>query len=782
MADNRVFQFVRQNGILKLKQEAVPGVPESLFPVTHTIDLLELKSEGKTVGLKAPSLSTSYQLCLPIDGGTTGQILTTDGEQLSWSNTSSAGSTGVLVGGLITINADPTKFDVSDGNGTIFDTTTMTATKVSWSGLTAQSTVYVGDETFISLDSTGSVVYSASLPTNSGVRDNIYLGQIVHLDQINILATLGEQMTLLSSTNQIRDFMQAVGQLKVSGNLCNSNSLLTVAKSAGELLKFGGNYGVDKDNPHLPTSGALDTNAGGTFSYRWQDSTQRTTLVDIEPNEYDDGNGESAPGSVGTNKWTVQRLFTFSIGALVIQQGQFVYNTKEEAIAAIDSEGFVVEPDLAISGVLICYLALRGNAIDLSDPSDAQFIEVAKFGGSSAGTAAGVSGPISSTDTAVARWDGTNGMLLQDSVVTIGSAGVLSTPKSVVVNATDSQNTKYGFQALDSVTSGTHNTAIGDDSLTGITTGSQNTGVGSQALRIHDGVRNTAVGYNALPVVTGIDNVALGANAGLISVTGVGNVFVGTNACNNGTPSNCVAVGREAMQSHSGSSNIAIGSDALDATGTGGSNIAVGSNALGQTTGVAEKNVGIGVSSISTATSSSNSVAVGHQTLSNLGGGDGNVAIGYQAGMNLTLTDNDNICIGNLGVAGDSGEIRIGTSHVKNFQAGIRGVTTDVADALAVLVDSSGQLGTVSSSLRYKRDVETMGRVESSINAMRPVNFRYKSDRQEYGLIAEEVNGVIPDLVVLKDGIPDSIQYHKLFAFLIKGLQECYERIEDLEL
>lgn len=365
---------------------------------------------------------------------------------------SSAPSTGVISGGLLNINVDPTKFDVSDGSGTIFDTFTLTTSQVRWSGLTAQSTTYVGDVTFISIDSSGSVVFSTSIPSNSQIRQNIFLGQIVHLDQINIIVTLGEQMTLLSTTNQIRDFMQAIGELNINGNLCSSNNLLTIAKSAGQILKFGGNFGIDVDNPHLPTSGAIDTNLGGgtpnQFAYRWQDGSERLNLTSIVPSEFDDGNGESAPGTVTNNRWSVQRVFTFSIGAMLIQQAQFTYGNQSAAVAAIDTEGFVVEAALAVTGTLICFLVLRGGGGDLSDPSDAQFLPASKFGGGTTGATSGVSGPLSSTDNTIVRWDGVTGALIQNSGVVIDDSDNITGVSGLAVTGVVNLNPIPSFDLL----------------------------------------------------------------------------------------------------------------------------------------------------------------------------------------------------------------------------------------------------------------------------------------------------------------------------------------------
>jgi len=157
--------------------------------------------------------------------------------------------------------------------------------------------------------------------------------------------------------------------------------------------------------------------------------------------------------------------------------------------------------------------------------------------------------------------------------------------------------------------------------------------------------------------------------------------------------------------------------------------------------------------------------------------------VGNRAGE-LYTTGSDNIAIGNSGVAGESATIRIGNSEVgtsqgRTFVAGISGVTTGIDDAVPVLVDSAGQLGTVSSSRRYKEDIEDMAGASESLLSLRPVTFRYKKTFKDgdkpiqYGLIAEEVAEVFPDLVVYtEDGEPETVKYHLIATMLLNELQK----------
>src|SRR5438270_4115936 len=162
------------------------------------------------------------------------------------------------------------------------------------------------------------------------------------------------------------------------------------------------------------------------------------------------------------------------------------------------------------------------------------------------------------------------------------------------------------------------------------------------------------------------------------------------------------------------------------------------------------ENTAIGILALESITTGTGNTAVGRNALGNATGGDNNTALGLNAGANLT-TGSGNIDISNPGMAGESNTIRIALNQTRAFIAGIRGVTTGNNNAIPVLIDSAGQLGTASSSRRFKKEIKPMDNASESILALNPVTFHYKNDstsRPEYGLIAEQVAEVNPDLVV----------------------------------
>ncbi|HJW39523.1 MAG TPA: tail fiber domain-containing protein [Candidatus Udaeobacter sp.] len=264
------------------------------------------------------------------------------------------------------------------------------------------------------------------------------------------------------------------------------------------------------------------------------------------------------------------------------------------------------------------------------------------------------------------------------------------------------------------------------------------------------GSLNTATGSHALFSNTGTANTADGTSALLSNTTGHDNTANGLSALYSNTI---------------GSNNTASGSGALFGNLDGDSNTAVGAGALLNNT------------------SGASNTATGLQALYFNTTGSNNIAFGAFAGYNLT-GGSDNIEIGNGGDAGDTSTIRIGEPATQNraFIAGIHGVTTGNGDAIAVLIDSAGQLGTMSSSARFKKNVKTMGEASEAILALNPVTFQYKTDKtgiQQFGLIAEEVAQVNPDLVVRdKNGEIYSVRYDQVNAMLLNEFLKEHRKVE----
>jgi len=220
--------------------------------------------------------------------------------------------------------------------------------------------------------------------------------------------------------------------------------------------------------------------------------------------------------------------------------------------------------------------------------------------------------------------------------------------------------------------------------------------------------------------------------------------------------------------------NTALGTGALSSNTTGTDDTALGFNALnGNSVGIV--NTATGENALASNTSGCHNTASGVQSLVNNTTGSYNIAMGYNAGSALTTGDN-NIEIGNVGLAVEANTIRIGTkgTQTRTFIAGIS--NTRLFVGLPVYVNANGRLGVAASSVRFKRDVHDMGAASERLMKLRPVTFRYKEDPNgtvQYGLVAEEVAQVYPELVAYgDDGRPMSVAYHLLPAMLLNELQK----------
>ena len=268
---------------------------------------------------------------------------------------------------------------------------------------------------------------------------------------------------------------------------------------------------------------------------------------------------------------------------------------------------------------------------------------------------------------------------------------------------------------------------------------------------------NNVASNGTINFMIGSSSKLLVANNGDIHLKGTPMLRVG------GVFNSSVGLGAEALFPTSGDLNVAVGYNAMHAITTAAANVALGAHAL-----------------ISASTGTGN-VAVGSETLLGLTTGNFNIAIGSGAGGSIGSGQSDNIAIGSPGSGSDSGTIRVGTpgTHTRFFAHGVRGVTTGAANAIPVVIDSSGQLGTMSSSRRFKEDIHDMGDASRGLMRLRPVTFRYKtpfddgSKPIQYGLIAEEVAAVYPDLVAHSaDGQIETVKYQVLDAMLLNEVQQ----------
>jgi hypothetical protein len=319
-------------------------------------------------------------------------------------------------------------------------------------------------------------------------------------------------------------------------------------------------------------------------------------------------------------------------------------------------------------------------------------------------------------------------------------------------------NTAEGYLALGSLTTGVYNTGIGVYSLLSITDQSLCTAVGAGALFSNTGGTNTATGTGALlSNTTGTNNTANGTFALFSSTAGNDNTAIGDRAlvvADNADGN--TAVGSFALGVNtSGSLNTVIGAAALITNTTGSSNTAVGLNSLFSNNG-------------------DNNTAVGRGALGGNTSGNNNVALGFGAGSGVTTASNV-ICIG-TNVAGND----------VNDSCYIGNIFGDTSSGgTAVFVNTNGRLGTATSSRRFKDEIKPMNKASEMLFALKPVTFRYKKeiDSQgipQFGLVAEDVEAVNPDLVVRdKEGKVNTVRYEAVNAMLLNEFLKEHRKVQE---
>jgi hypothetical protein len=354
-------------------------------------------------------------------------------------------------------------------------------------------------------------------------------------------------------------------------------------------------------------------------------------------------------------------------------------------------------------------------------------------------------------------------------------------------------NTAEGQNALLSLTTGTYNTAVGWFSLQSVLTGNLNTAVGAGTLLANTADANTATGAGALfNNTTGANNTASGVFALFDNTTGGSNTATGLGALgDNTTGSNNTAIGYQALLSNTtANGNTATGFQALLNNTTGGFNTANGFTALISNT-IGFGNVAMGFGTLQNSTTGGANTAIGGTALQNNSTGGANTAIGNGA-LSQNTTGDSNTAMGisaGSGITTATNVICIGTdgANVNNscFIGNIHGVTTAINDAIPVLIDSAGQLGTMSSSYRFKKDIATMEKSSEAVLSLRPVTFHYKTDTKstpQFGLIAEEVAKVNPDLVVRdKKGGIYTVRYDAVNAMLLNEFLKEHRKNEEQE-
>jgi hypothetical protein len=347
------------------------------------------------------------------------------------------------------------------------------------------------------------------------------------------------------------------------------------------------------------------------------------------------------------------------------------------------------------------------------------------------------------------------------------------------------------WNGVSAYVSGSQTVTIGGNA--GVGAGSESVAVGYLAGNSSQGFQAVAVGAGAGQTNQSTQTVAIGVDAAMSGQAqygvAVGNLAGGTSQ---GTLS--VAVGFSAGASDQGSRSVGVGYSA------GGINQGTDATALGGACGYENQGsqaVAIGYNCAGSG-QGANAVALGANSAQS-GQGAYAIAIGSLAGM--TNQPAGSISINASGVA--LNEVQTGcyinpirvtqdlsAPFITAYNTGTSELTdytiygTAVGTSVPVLINSVGNLGTTVSSRRYKHDIIDMDDQSNSIMNFRPVTYIHNNDStntRRFGLIAEEVQELCPDLVLRKNGVPDTVLYHEMIAPLLNELQKLSKRVDAIE-
>lgn len=289
-------------------------------------------------------------------------------------------SSGLISWGVLSINADTTKFDLAAGTGQIVDYTTLTAptiNNVSWSAFTAQTVTNLAtaDITYILIDGSGNIVQQTTYPTATQRRDYIFVWRLNHSNRttISFVNTVGDFNQGTSA--RLYDFIDAIWMFNISGNAISTNGAnLTFQKSAGVMFSHNYNYST---TPKNPSSVSIASASPVTFAYRTQLGGTTGDVTNIDPTLYDNGGTLTTVPNAGNA--TIQRVFLFPSGNVRVQYGQTYYSSLAEAINSVNTDPFIQAEAIAGFSILIGYIIVTKNCTDLTNVNRALLLNAARF-------------------------------------------------------------------------------------------------------------------------------------------------------------------------------------------------------------------------------------------------------------------------------------------------------------------------------------------------------------------------------------------------------------------
>jgi hypothetical protein len=316
-------------------------------------------------------LTASRKYILPDKSGTIALL-----SDIGVSNSKNLGPTGLNQGGILTINTNAAKFNLSAGFGYIVnghsDPDTPTYIKVTWVAKIANTipNLATQKQTYVAVDINGDL-YFTNVPLTATQRRNfIRIGVLIHLNNSAVTYIDNQPTINIEIGGQVQDILEALGFRSLSGNrIFPVSTNLKIKKELGRVFKPGANFENLTTQPHSFTLAAQEPI---TFRYRTQTGAEGLDITDITPAIYD-LNGAITPVAATATLATIQRVYIFQDGVIRIQPGQRVFTTLNAAITALNSDVFITDLDIAENSLYLGAIVLTRNAVDLSNISQAIF-------------------------------------------------------------------------------------------------------------------------------------------------------------------------------------------------------------------------------------------------------------------------------------------------------------------------------------------------------------------------------------------------------------------------
>lgn len=287
--------------------------------------------------------------------------------------------------------ASSTQINIGAATGWIIDNETNpavpTKTYINYAGESNKTVTTLGSglATYVLLNSSGVIVFQNTFPTSAQRKTHIYLSKVGHPSG-SIITVGNEPDHVLSPISQLRNLTKYIGFVNNTVYASANGANLNINLSSGTVYRHNGNFVTDDTNPGDITVASA---TAASFLYRTQTGAGGGFVTAIDPTTYDNAGTSTAIGG-SSNQATNQRIYLVPGLGLIIQKGQTIYTTLTDAIAAVNSESFVVYPSLINNAILIGVLSITKGCTALNSTTTARFFNTDKFG-QVAGATAGIS-------------------------------------------------------------------------------------------------------------------------------------------------------------------------------------------------------------------------------------------------------------------------------------------------------------------------------------------------------------------------------------------------------